>query len=223
MNIVTKKEIVESYVNSEQFKKLFPESVLPYVFLVHYQASEVIIQQGIVPEYLFYLVQGKCTIREYFPNGKAMILNSIYPYSLVGEIELVNEQDLSLSVSALTDCNLLAIPLDPCKELLLNDVSFLRQLSTILALKERQASKKLSHIFGYPLKNRLADFILENRQGDWFTIRKVEIAESLGVTYRHEENLKKQFIKECCLEHCKPDYLITDLQGLEELTKDFRN
>ena len=78
----------------------------------------------------------------------------------------------------------------------------------------------LLHAFGYPLENRLAKFILENRQEDKFIVRKVDVAESLGVSYRHEGKVMKYFLDKKYLMKDKFIYTIIYENALMNLAKE---
>ena len=65
---------------------------------------------------------------------------------------------------------------------------------------------------------RLARFILDNSDGKTLSIRKVTIAESLGISYRHLEKLMNDLCTQKILEKIKLRYKIIDIKRLEELS-----
>ena len=67
--------------------------------------------------------------------------------------------------------------------------------------------------------NRLARFILDNKEGDLLKVKKVVIAETLGVSYRHLESVINELVERKILEKRKLTYLIKDLKALEELSQ----
>lgn len=74
--------------------------------------------------------------------------------------------------------------------------------------------------FAYPFENSLAKFILDHCQEDYFLIKKVEIAESLGVSYRHVETVMSNFVEKKYLCKQKLIYTITDKEALLHLAKE---
>ena len=64
----------------------------------------------------------------------------------------------------------------------------------MIARKEGNNARRLIYSSGFPLDIRLADFILNNSEGKIFRIKKVEIAEILGASYRHIETLMADFV-----------------------------
>ena len=101
-------------------------------------------------------------------------------------------------------------------------VLFVRS-SPIIADKERSNSKKLMHAGGFPLENRLADFILRNSNGRIFTIKKVEIAETLGVSYRHLEKVMSDFVNTGYLKKERLVYHIEKRDALLKLAEKLSN
>ncbi len=63
-------------------------------------------------------------------------------------------------------------------------------------------------------------FILENRQGIYFYVKKVHISESLGVSYRHVEKVMNDFVKKGYLIKDKLVYAIADEPALKELCRE---
>lgn len=78
----------------------------------------------------------------------------------------------------------------------------------------------LLHSFAYPLENRLARFILDNRQEKYFYVKKVLIAESLGVSYRHVGKVMNDFINEKYLSKEGLVYTITNEEALTALAQE---
>ena len=123
-----------------------------------------------------------------------MILSSPEAPCLLGEMEIFDMSPTNFSVEALEYSTVIALPLREVRDILLESNRFLRKLCLIIADKERSNSKKLMHAGGFPLENRLADSILRNSNGRIFTIKKVEIAETLSVSYRHLEKVMSDFV-----------------------------
>ena len=115
---------------------------------------------------------------------------------------------------------MLGIRLSECKQSLLGDAFFLRRLCSDLIYKERTEALLLVRSFTYPFENRLAKFILDNCQENYFLIKKVQIAESLGVSYRHVETVMRAFVEKKYLSKQKLIYTIIDKEALLHLAKE---
>ena len=207
---------------TEFLKDLIPDEARPYGKLRKYSSGELLIEQGEEPENLFCLVRGRCCIHMYLSNGRKMILSSPEAPCLLGEMEIFDMSPTNFSVEALEDSTVIALPLKDVRDILLENNRFLRQLCLIIADKERSNSKKLMHAGGFPLENRLAGFILANSSGIVFRIKKVEIAETLGVSYRHLEKVMSDFVAAGYLRKEKLTYYIEDADALIGLADKLR-
>lgn len=219
MDIIKDSAVRGKYLRGKPYADYFSKELWAYTQLVEYKAGEYVLEQEAASQFLYLMVEGRCSVRVLLANGKMVILRTLKAPSLIGEIELVEELP-SFSVQALERCRMLAIPLDVCRSRLLGDPYFLRRVCSDLVKKERIEALKLIHSFGYPLENRLAHFILENRQENLFLIKKVHIAESLGVSYRHVEKVMNDFVVKGYLAKHRLVYEITDERRLLALSKD---
>lgn len=216
MKIITDEKSRNRYLDSEIYKKYFGEKLRNCTLLVEWEMGDDVLKQGENPVYLCLMVEGRCSVRVLLVNGKSMILQTLKAPCLIGEMELIRQVS-SFTVQALERCRMLAIPLDKYKDFLMNDIRFLQAVCVDLIGKERSESLKLLHAFGYPLEKRLAHFILENRQGNRFYVKKVHIAESLGVSYRHVETVMSDFVKKGYLSKEGLVYKITGEEMLQAL------
>lgn len=219
MKIIKDAELLNPYLASEPYTDYFRGSVKAHTCLAEYETGESILKQDVPPAFLYLMVSGRCSVSILLANGKSVILQTLKAPCLIGEMELIRPVS-SFTVQALEPCRMLAIPLDECKHFLLNDPYFLRAVCFDLIGKERTESLKLIHAFGYPLENRLAHFILENCQGNRFYIKKVHIAESLGVSYRHVEKVMSDFVRKRYLSKEKLVYTVTDECALKALSRE---
>ncbi len=209
----------ELYLNNDSFSDLFPKQVLSYSYACECKAGENIVRQGQKIYDLYYLVEGRCSIHTFLSNGKKMALSNVSAPALIGEIELLDLKSATFSVRTLQDSVLIVCPLNPCRDILLNDNSFLRKLCAFIIRKEEKSAFRAIHSSGFPLKTRIADFILDNREGSLFRMKKVQVAELLGASYRHVETIMSALVEEGYLKKEKPVYRIIDEKRLAELAK----
>lgn len=219
MEIITNPSLLEQYLASPPYTDYFHGDVGKYTQIAEFDAGEYILRQDVLPDYLYLMLSGRCFVRVLLANGKSVILQTLKAPCLIGEMELLREVS-PFTVQALEKCRMLAVPLNPCRSHLLRDSYFLCRLCSVLIGKERTEALTLIHAFGYPLENRLAKFILDNRQENRFYIKKVHIAESLGVSYRHVEKVMSDFVKNHYLSKQKLVYTITDESALSSLAQE---
>lgn len=219
MKTITNISLKNKYLDSDLYRKYFKDTMIEYTQLLEYEAGEYVLEQKVDPVYLYVMVRGRCSVRASLANGKSVILQTLHAPCLIGEMELVREVS-PFTVQTLEKCLMLAIPLKQCRSILLQDPYFLRCLCSELVWTERKVALSLICTFGYPLENRLAKFILDNRQDNCFYIKKVHIAESLGVSYRHVGKVLNDFIAQNYLAKEKFVYTIIDEKGLASLAEE---
>ncbi len=219
MKVINDSSLLNEYVSCSPYTDYFGDSIRPYTKIVEFESGEYVFVQDEIPEFLYLMVHGRCRVQMLLPNGKGIILHTMKAPCLIGEMELIREVP-TFTVQTLESCRMLSIPFKHCKEHLLEDAFFLRKLCFELIGKERMNAAALIHTFGYPLENRLAKFILENRQEDKFIVRKVDVAESLGVSYRHAGKVMKDFLDKKYLMKDKFIYTIINENALMNLAKE---
>ncbi|SHN88216.1 transcriptional regulator YeiL [Desulfitobacterium chlororespirans] len=171
---------------------------------------------------LYYLISGKAKIYMIHDDGKQSILQFLSKDNYVGELSLLGVEDVPKDVVALQQCVCLASPLEQFKPLMLSDAAFLHHLCVYLGQKVLTRSERFSENLNYPLKNRLAAFILFTAHDRIYGEKHVETAEYLGVSYRHLLYTIQQFKEEGILIKQKGAYFIADPQALQVLAKDIR-
>ncbi len=219
MRIIKNPSLLHQYLTTPPYTDYFRGDLRSHTQIVEYNAGEYVLQQAVPPQFLYLMLTGRCYTRVSLANGKSMILQTLKAPCLIGEMELL--QDISpMTVQALEKSRMLAIPMERCRPILLQDPYFLRQVCSQLVVKERANSLSLIHTFCYPLENRLAKFILDNRQENRFLIKKTHIAESLGASYRHVQTVMGAFVEKGYLSKEKLVYTITDEPTLSALAQE---
>lgn len=218
MEIVDNIKLLNRYLNEKPYINYFRKYLHPYTKIIDFESGEYVLKETETFKYLYLMISGQCNIRVMMANGKSVILRTLKAPCLIGEMELIRDMT-SFSVQALMECRMLAIDLNECKDKLLEDTFFLRKMCSELIYKERSEALSLVRSFAYPFEDRLAKFILDNRQGNKFLVKKVQIAESLGVSYRHVETVMSDFVKKGYLSKNKLVYTIEDKVALKQLAK----
>lgn len=219
MKTIQNPTLLQQYLESPPYRHYFRDSFWEGTHIVECSAGEYIFRQSSPPDHLYLMLKGRCCVRFLLSNGKSAIFQTLRVPCLVGEVELFQDT-APLLVQALEKSRMLAIPLDQCRTALLQDPHFLQQVCADLIVKERNEILSLLHTFGYPLENRLAKFILDNRQENRFFLRKTLIAESLGASYRHVETVMSGFVRKGYLSKEKLIYTITDKKALSDLAQE---
>ena len=79
------------------------------------------------------------------------------------------------------------------------------------------AQKKASAIGCFPLKNRLAEFMLEMEEENIYSVLHTEAAEYLGTSYRHLLLTLAQMTDQGVIKKAPGGYLILDRNKLQAL------
>jgi CRP/FNR family transcriptional regulator, putaive post-exponential-phase nitrogen-starvation regulator len=194
-----------------------------FIEVHEFKRDEWIIKEGRRPEYLFYVIEGKAKIYVTHQNGKVSLINFINAKDYIGEMELLNEVYYTKGIQTSTKTICFAFPFNRCRTLLLEDVTFLRELTKFLSVKATNMAAKYSQSLAFPLENRLADFILQTCDGDVYKEKHVTVCDFLGVSYRHLLHVLAQFCDKGYLKKEGRYYLIHHRSSLYELAGMLRN
>lgn len=213
MHILPKSQFLHEF----PFERYFSSDLTSYIEIFSYKAGEWIIEEGMNSHYLFYILKGKAKIYVTHQNGKVSLLNLVEPGDFLGEMELLHETYHSKAVQATTDLIALAIPFQRCREQLLADAKFLKELAMFISKKASAVSSKYIHTLAFPLENRLAEFILQTAHNGIYKEKHVIVADYLGVSYRHLLFTLAQFTKQGYLTKQGRTYSIANLEELQAL------
>jgi len=150
-------------------------------------------------------------------NGTVDLINYLKSPCFIGEMELFDSVRPAKGVVALTVCECFCIDVTACKDRLLNDVTFLQNVCRLLSEKNSGDIKNYSRNQAYPLKVKLASFILMTEHKGLYREKHTEASGYLGVTYRHLLYVIAEFVKEGILKKSSAGYRIIDRQKLTEL------
>ncbi|MDF2558471.1 MAG: transcriptional regulator YeiL [Bacillales bacterium] len=218
-----KKDKRQYFLDKYSISHLFSFPIEEYIEVHKYKRDEWIIREGMRPNFLFYMIEGKAKIYVTHKNGKVSLINFINEKDYIGEMELLNDDYYTKGIQTTSKTICFAIPFSSCRTKILNDVTFLRELTKFLSLKATIMAAKYSQSSAFPLENRLADFILQTADEDVYMEKHMIVCDFLGVSYRHLLHVLSQF---CCKGYLKKEgrqYRIQQLQQLVELAEVLKN
>jgi CRP-like cAMP-binding protein len=220
---IYKNEKRQCFLEKNSIEHLFSFPIKEFIEVHEYKRDEWIIREGMRPNFLFYVVEGKAKIYVTHQNGKVSLINFINTKDYIGEMELLNEvyYTKGIQTSAKTIC--FAIPFNRCREKMLEDPKFLRELTKFLSEKATQIAAKYTQSLAFPLENRLADFILQTADERIYKEKHVTVCDFLGVSYRHLLHVFAQFCDKGYLKKEGRYYLIQQYDKLNELALMLRN
>lgn len=199
---IYKDEKKQRFLKEHSIVHLFSFPIEEFIQVHEYKRDEWIIQEGRRPDYLFYVIEGKAKIYVTHQNGKVSLINFINANDYIGEMELLHEVYYTKGIQASTKTICFALPFHSCRKKILEDVTFLRELTKFLSLKATHMAAKYSQSLAFPLENRLADFILQTADEEIYKEKHVTVCDFLGVSYRHLLHVLSQF--------CDKGYLLKE-------------
>ncbi|WP_129727384.1 MULTISPECIES: transcriptional regulator YeiL [Bacillaceae] len=209
----------QRYLEEYSIAHLFSFPIEEFLQVHEYQRDEWIIQEGMRPYFLFYVMEGKAKIYVTHQNGKVSLINFINANDYIGEMELLNDVYYTKGIQASTKTICFALPIHHYRTQLLEDAKFLRELTKFLSVKATLMAAKYSQSLAFPLENRLADFILETEDEGVYKEKHVTVCDYLGVSYRHLLHVLTQFCDKRYLQKKGRNYQIKQYQSLYELAQ----
>jgi len=217
------KEEKQHYLDTHPITHLFSFPIEEFIEVHEYKRGEWIIREGSRPDFLFYVIEGKSKIYVTHQNGKVSLLNFIHENDYIGEMELLHEVYYTKGIQTSSKTICFAIPFQHCRSQMMEDATFLRELSKFLSSKATKMAAKSSQSFAFPLENRLADFILQTADEELYKEKHVTVCDFLGVSYRHLLHVLSQFCEKGYLQKDGRHYRIVQPNQLEELAEKLRN
>ncbi|MCJ1969132.1 cyclic nucleotide-binding domain-containing protein [Lactococcus carnosus] len=163
----------------------FDQHILSVSYLMTYGNKEWIQHASNSIDYLYLLLDGKAKLVKGGENGKQAILQFLYPGDFIGELTLVGAEKTTKDIISIGNSVCLAIPMFYAEKHLLTDNAFLRMISQYTGTKLLERTERAIHSQLYEFKYRLAELLLTITVDDYYQEKHTEMAEYLGVSYRH--------------------------------------
>lgn len=180
-----------------------------------YGFGERVLSEGERIRHILLVTGGKAKVGLMAPNGRSLILCFYLSRGLLGDVELFSGRVLaSATVTALDGFRCLAIPLEPNRARLLNNLAFAQTAAAELSEKLMRSSiSNVSHTL-YTADVRLCRYLCEASDGACFRDVMTDVACSIGVSYRHLYRMMNALCEACILEKTPAGYRILDLDAL---------
>lgn len=217
MTVINQDESIHEYYNLFPLSDYFSFDIYPYTSIVKFDSAENILCEGEKPHSLYYIMSGRAKLFLSHENGRVSLINFLNAPCFVGEMELLGAQETANGVTAITPCTCYEIHVNKCRDKILNDIKFLRCLCLFLSQKAIGNTNNYSKNQSYPLEVRLANFILLTACNKMYRERHTEVADFLGVTYRHLLYVLANFVKRGYLKKTDQGYYIQDLTALRKI------
>lgn len=221
MKIIKDNILLENKIKEINADSMFQCDFRKYVQLLFFEKNEIIYNQEDKVKGIYILASGEIKVFYSLNNGKENILRKLKAPRIFGEIEFMVNAPAASSVQATEDSYCLYLPLKNCRNILLNDLFFLRNIAYNLSEAVYKSNTKVSINQGLSPKNRVAAYILSIEEEDRFFCNIKEISEFTGISERHIFRILNDFIQDNLIIKEKSFYKILDKENLEKITEDF--
>jgi CRP/FNR family putative post-exponential-phase nitrogen-starvation transcriptional regulator len=216
-----KKSLFNEYPNEEIKKnqmliKYFTRESLDNSYIFEFSNNEHIQQGEKDMSYLYFIIQGKAKIIKNQGNGKRMILQFLKEADFIGDLTVVGAEKITKDVLSIGETVCLAVPIDYVAGILMENTLFLKMIGKYIGEKLLIRVGFYVDNQTYELKYRLAEIMLAASRNNVYKENHTEIAEYLGVSYRHLLHTIKKFKDEKIVAKKGEEYII-NREKLEQL------
>ncbi len=181
--------------------------------------KEVIIEQDSAPKELFFILKGKMKISHTTLKGKEYLMAVAGPGELVGEVEILTDENHLCSVKAMTECRLGVVDKTTYRNWLGEDHGFSLLVNQALCYRLQKISTRAAMHLTYPLEHSLLRYIRDAVQAapaQKLVVSKKELAEYLGTSPRSINRILKKLQEQEILYVSKDEISVVSMAFLEQ-------
>jgi len=204
------------------FFSQFSFDIRPYARVREYEKDESIIVSTSNLTRILYLIKGTAKLYSQHQNGRQSLINFFTPPSFLGVPELFEESKQPYPLVAQTRCRFIEVDTARCRALLLQDALFLRFCCS-MALKQNAAQNlRYMNLTAYPCRNNFAASLLFLQNDGILSVKYVELAEYLAVSYRHLMHLISELCSEGIVERVPKGLRILNWEQVYSLASEIQ-
>ncbi|MCP1226586.1 cyclic nucleotide-binding domain-containing protein [Sebaldella sp. S0638] len=188
-------------------------------YIIEFANNEFIQEEDRSVNFLYFIIQGKAKILKNQANGKRMILQFLKEEDFIGDLTVIGAEKVTKDVLSIGNTVCLATPVNYVIEILMEDRFFLKKISRYIGEKLLSRMDFFVDNQTYELKYRLAEVMLTVSINNVYKENHLQIAEYLGVSYRHLLHTMKKFKDEKKMYKEGSKYII-DREKLELLVNE---
>ena len=188
--------------------------------VIEYQRNETIIRQGESLNYLYFFLEGKIKVVRILPSGRELIIFVRNVPSYIGEIEFMVNRPLVSSIVAMERSLVIRLSLWQHRDELMADSIFLHQISCQMADRLYLKDIQLPIDILYPVKERLAIYLMANEKNGYVSASLITISDAIGTSYRNLLRILDQFSKAGIIQRERKTIKIINEAELETLVND---
>lgn len=217
---------ISYYIEKYQLEQIFTEQTMSHIKCHTFKAGELLVRSGDTVDQLYILVSGKLKISTALPNGRTMLLQFSLPFSMLGDIELIQKEHAKVQVEIMEDAMLLVLPHHIIYEYEMGRAVFLHYLLQQICSKMNTNFVSATLNILTNVEHRFASYLLSmydageyqsHQKEELETSKLTDIAEMLGTSYRHLNRVVKKFIDKELIKKERRKITILNVDGLKAL------
>lgn len=219
IRLMQSEKTIQHYVDLFEMTKFLNDDLLRHLQLFQFAPYTHVYTEQAEQHYLYFLVEGQVQCSHYHWSGKLAVFALSVPFTVIGDVEILNEETVRSNVIATQPTTMLGIASDVVKRYGANDPRFLRFLISQLSEKLYKTNA-LQINQSMPVINRLAVYLLAQLTEGSDSILlpgKEEFASLMGITPRHLNRTLKELIDLGAIGVGYPQMHIRDVKRLEDL------
>lgn len=169
----------------------------------------------------YFILSGTVKIYIDHENGRRSILDFVGENDWLGELSIFcNESDIKEN-KVLQEVECLEFDIFELQKLCKENAEVSFYFASYISNKLLARSYRMSESLNYSLNKRLVTFILQYQQNGIYSIPHTDVSEYMNVSYRHVLYVIKQFCELGILKKGEREYIISDMEKLKELVKEY--
>ena len=199
MKIVDVEGNVEEFIKKNHLTRVFDKELLKSLKVQSFEINERIIEEDTQVKWLYLVISGKAAVAPSSLDGKTGLLDYILPMDIIGDLEYFASSNYVHSVLAMTPCQYLAIPTTLIPTYFDQNIDFYKFICWNMANKMQRTSRKYSRSMFSPIKNLLAEYLLDlsiHESSNELTVSSTLVAEHFSVSSRHVRRIMAEFATE---------------------------
>ncbi|GAA0781315.1 Crp/Fnr family transcriptional regulator [Hathewaya limosa] len=189
----------------------------------NYSKGEVVVLEGDDISSIGIITEGELEMQKSYPSGKKILISKINKFGIFGEINIFsNMESYTSSIISVTESEVIFIEKKEILKLCKVNEIFLNRLMMLLSDKILVLNKRLKELSYATIREKLADFILEEYKRQEKLIidvrqKRNDMAEYFGVT---RPSVSRELIKmklEGLIDFNKKTITIKNLEKLEDI------
>jgi len=208
--------IIKKYHHIHRYLKRCPYEILNEWEIVEYEKEKVILEQGVIYDSFFIIVEGKVDIYIMSDGGKRYSQAIYSKGNFIGELEIFDQLPFICSVETITPAKVLKLDRKHFLEWINQDIYFCHYFMKYLSRQFYHLSEKAGKDALYPLKIRICEYLIQNIEDVKLPIDKDLLGRQMAATPRSVNRVLQELTSKEVLEVRNNKIYVLDIKALED-------